>query len=161
MDLNKILELKNQANNLTKEKKWNEAEISYKNIISKIEEIPNEKITDEILNQKKLILSNLSLVLVKQNKIKESKKIDVKIITKLDKNFSKSYARLILNYLEENNFACARYHYNLMNDNCSKEDINKFPEVIKRIDNEIQEKDSFVQSIQAMKNLFKNYKPSS
>ena len=48
-----------------------------------------------------------------------------------------------------------------MQDNCSKEDINKFPEVIKRIDSEIKEKDSFVQSMQAMKELFKNYKPSS
>ena len=54
MDLNKILELKKEANNLTKEKKWNEAEISYKNIIKNIDEIPNEKITDEILNQKNL-----------------------------------------------------------------------------------------------------------
>jgi uncharacterized membrane-anchored protein len=161
MDLNKILELKNQANNLTKEKKWNEAEISYKNIISKIEEIPNEKITDEILNQKKLILSNLSLVLTKQKKIKEAKKLDIEIIRQLDKKFAKSYARLINTYLDENKIACARYHYNLMKDNCSKEDINKFPDVMKRIEKEIEEKDSVVKSMQAMKELFKNFQHSS
>jgi hypothetical protein len=154
MDLNKILELKNQANNLTKEKKWNEAEISYKNIIKNIDEIPNEKITDEILNQKKFILSNLSLVLVKQNKIKESKKIDVKIITKLDKNFSKSYARLVLNYLEENNFSCARYHYNLMKTNC-KNDTNKFPELIEKMDKKIEENDSETNNLKMLLNLFK------
>ena len=154
MDLNNILQLKNDANNLTKEKKWNEAENAYKNIISKIDEIPNEKINDEILNQKKLIMSNLSMVLVKQKKIKESKKIDIKIITKLDKNFSKSYARLVLNYLDENNFSCARYHYNLMKTNC-KNDMNKFPELIEKMDKKIEENDSETNNLKMLLNLFK------
>ena len=159
--LKEIIEDKNKINEYTKNGNYIEAEKGYQEIINKINNLPKEELNEEILNQKKLILSNLSLSLTKQKKIKEAKKYDIEIIRTLDKKFAKSYARLINAYLDENNISCARYHYNLMNDNCSKEDINKFPEVIKRIDNEIQEKDSFVQSIQAMKNLFKNYKPSS
>ena len=48
-----------------------------------------------------------------------------------------------------------------MKDNCSKEDINKFPDVMKRIEKEIEEKDSVVKSMQAMKELFKNFQHSS
>ena len=159
--LNDIINQKNKVNELTKNGNYIEAEKGYKDIIEIINNLNKEEINDEILNQKKLIISNLSLVLTKQKKIKEAKKYDIEIIRNLDKKFAKSYARLINAYLDENNIACARYHYSIMQDNCSKEDINKFPEVIKRIDSEIKEKDSFVQSMQAMKELFKNYKPSS
>ena len=151
-------------NKILSSKKYSQSESIYKNILESIDIIlKNENIEDknEIIEQKKFIMSNLAFCLKKQYKITESMKYDRIIIKKLDKKFAKSYARLINAYLDENNIACARYHYSIMQDNCSKEDINKFPEVIKRIDSEIKEKDSFVQSIQAMKNLFKNYKPSS
>jgi hypothetical protein len=155
MDLNTILELKNNANNLTKEGKWNEAENSYKEIINKINELENEKLTSDILNQKKLILSNLSMVLVKQNKIKESKKKDIEIITKLDKNFSKSYARLVLNYLKEDNFACARYHYLIMKKNC-KDEMNKFPDLVNEMEKQIEKNDEETNNLKMLANLFQN-----
>ena len=43
-----------------------------------------------------------------------------------------------------------------MKEYCSKEDIQKFPEVINKIDHEIQEKDQFIQGIEAMKQIFLN-----
>ena len=155
MDLNTILELKNSANNLTKERKWNEAENSYKEIIDKINELEKDKLTPEILNQKKFILSNLSMVLVKQNKIKESKKKDIEIITKLDKNFSKSYARLVLNYLKEDNFACARYHYYIMKKNC-KDYMNKFPDLVENMEKKIEKNDEETNNLKMLVNLFQN-----
>ena len=159
--LNDIINQKNKINEFTKNGNYVEAEKGYKEIIENINNLNKEDLNDEILNQKKLILSNLSLVLTKQKKIKEAKKLDIEIIRQLDKKFAKSYARLINTYLDENKIACARYHYNLMKDNCSKEDINKFPDVMKRIEKEIEEKDSVVKSMQAMKELFKNFQHSS
>ena len=154
--LNDIINQKNKINEFTKNGNYVEAEKGYKEIIENINNLNKEDLNDEILNQKKLILSNLSHTLTKLNRIKEAKKFDIEIIRNLDKKFSKSYARLINAYLEEKNVACARYHYSLMKEYCSKEDIQKFPEVINKIDHEIQEKDQFIQGIEAMKQIFLN-----
>ena len=155
-NLTYITNEKNKTNELIKKGNFEEAEKGYKEIINFINNLKKEELTDDILNQKELILSNLSHTLTKLNRIKEAKKFDIEIIRNLDKKFSKSYARLINAYLEEKNVACARYHYSLMKEYCSKEDIQKFPEVINKIDHEIQEKDQFIQGIEAMKQIFLN-----
>ena len=97
--------------------------------------------------KKKLILSNLSLSLTKQKKIKEAKKCDIEIIKKLDNKFSKSYARLINNYLDEKNVSCANYYYSIMKKECKKEEINNFSDIIKRLEKEMKEKNTFIQDI--------------
>ena len=76
------------------------------------------------------------------------------IIRQLDKKFAKSYARLINTYLDENKIACARYHYNLMKTNC-KNDMNKFPELIEKMEKKIEENDSETNNLKMLMNLFK------
>ncbi len=66
--LNEIIEEKNKVNEYTKNGNFKEAEKGYKEIIDKINNLPKEELNEEILNQKKLILSNLSLSLTKQKK---------------------------------------------------------------------------------------------
>jgi len=151
--LNEIIEEKNKINEFTKNKNFIEAEKGYKEIINKINKISNEELNDDILNQKKLILSNLSLSLIKQKKIKESKKYDTQIIRDLDKTFSKSYARLINNYLDEKNIYCARYYYSLMVKFCNDDEIEKFSDIIKKLKKEISKNDIFIKELSLMRNL--------
>ncbi len=144
LKLNQIIEEKNKVNELTKNGNFIQAEKGYLDIIEKINKISKEDLNNDILNQKKLVFSNLCLVLNKQNKSKEAKKYDLEIINKIDKKFSKSYARLINTYLNENNITMARYYYSLMKANCSNDEINKFPEIIIKVDKEIKKKDSLL-----------------
>ena len=151
--LNEIIEEKNKVNEFTKNGNFIEAEKGYKEIIDKINNLPKEEFNEEILNQKKLILSNLSLSLTKQKKIKEAKKCDIEIIKKLDNKFSKSYARLINNYLDEKNVSCANYYYSIMKKECKKEEINNFSDIIKRLEIEIKKKDTFIKDIELLKQI--------
>ena len=59
--LKEIIEDKNKINEYTKNGNYIEAEKGYQEIINKINNLPKEELNEEILNQKKLILSNLSL----------------------------------------------------------------------------------------------------
>ena len=145
--LKEIIEDKNKINEYTKNGNYIEAEKGYQEIINKINNLPKEELNEEIFNQKKLILSNLSLSLTKQKKIKEAKKCDIEIIKKLDNKFSKSYARLINNYLDEKNVSCANYYYSIMKKECKKEEINNFSDIIKRLEKEMKEKNTFIQDI--------------
>jgi hypothetical protein len=151
--LNEIIEEKNKVNEFTKNGNFIEAEKGYKEIIDKINNLPKEELNEEILNQKKLILSNLSLSLTKQKKTKEAKKCDIEIIRKLDNKFTKSYARLINNYLDEKNVTCARYYHSLMINECQKEEINKFSDIIQKLEIEIKKKDTFIKDIELLKQI--------
>ena len=151
--LKEIIEDKNKINEYTKNGNYIEAEKGYQEIINKINNLPKEELNEEILNQKKLILSNLSLSLTKQKKIKEAKKCDIEIIRKLDNKFTKSYARLINNYLDEKNVTCARYYHSLMIKECKKEEIEKFLDIVQKLEIEIKKKDTFIKDIEFLKQL--------
>ena len=114
--LNDILNEKSKINSLVSQKKYHQAEISYKKLLEDIENLlkkENLEDKDEIINQKKLIMSNLSFCLFKQYKVTEGMKYDRIIIKKLDKSFAKSYARLIDGYLQSDKISMAYYHYDL------------------------------------------------
>ena len=64
--LQDVLEEKAKANSLLMEKKYSQAEAAYKTILENIENLlKNENLEkkDEIMEQKKLIMSNLALSL--------------------------------------------------------------------------------------------------
>lgn len=142
MNIEDIIVKKDEANKLTQVGKYEEAELAYKGIIDKITLIPSDQLNKEMITQKTLILSNLSFVLTKQKKTRESLECDKIIIKKLDKSFAKSYARMINSYLLLNNFNLARYHYDLMKQYVSKEEISKIPEITSKIEAEIYQKDA-------------------
>ena len=109
---------------------------------------------DEIINQKKLIMSNLSFCLFKQYKVTEGMKYDRIIIKKLDKTFAKSYARLIDGYLQCDKISMANYHYDLMKQYVDEETIKKCSEVIDKLKEKVKNKDQSVENLLMMKNLF-------
>ena len=109
---------------------------------------------EEIINQKKLIMSNLSFCLFKQYKVTEGMKYDRIIIKKLDKTFAKSYARLIDGYLQCDKISMANYHYDLMKQYVDEETIKKCSEVIDKLKEKVKNKDQSVENLLMMKNLF-------
>lgn len=157
INIEEIKKNKEIGNNFLKESKFSEAEKIYRKIIEKINEMPDDKANDkEIIEQKKFILSNLAMCLSKQNKIKESMECDKIIIKKLDKTFAKSYARLINNNLQLGKFNMARYHYDLMKINVDKEMMDKFPEVIPKIQKEIEKHDEMANGLLQLRDVLKH-----
>ena len=155
--LNDILNAKAEANKFISEKKYSQAEISYKKLLEDIENLlKNENLEnkEEIINQKKLIMSNLSFCLFKQYKVTEGMKYDRIIIKKLDKTFAKSYARLIDGYLQSDKISMANYHYDLMKQYVDEETIKKCSDVIKKLEEKVKSKDQSVESLLMMRNLF-------
>ena len=155
--LNDILEEKSKVGALVAQKKYSQAEISYKKLLEDIENLlKNENLEnkEEIINQKKLIMSNLSFCLFKQYKITEGMKYDRIIIKKLDKTFAKSYARLIDGYLQCDKISMANYHYDLMKQYVDEETIKKCSEVIDKLKEKVKNKDQSVENLLMMKNLF-------
>ena len=155
--LNDILEEKTKISVLVSEKKYSQAEISYKKLLEDIENLlKNENLEnrEEIINQKKLIMSNLSFCLFKQYKVTEGMKYDRIIIKKLDKTFAKSYARLIDGYLQSDKISMANYHYDLMKQYVDEETIKKCSDVIKKLEEKVKSKDQSVESLLMMRNLF-------
>ena len=154
--LEKVLTEKDKGNNYLKEGNYKEAETIYKNIINEIESAPNEeKEKKEIKEQYKFVLSNLALTLNKLNKRDESMKYDRIIIKKVDKSFGKSYARLILGYLNNNKLAMARYHYDMMKMNVSQDIIDKFPEVTEKLKNTSSESDQMASGMMGLLQMLK------
>ena len=155
--LNDILEEKTKVGALVAQKKYSQAETSYKKLLEDIENLlKNENLEnkEEIINQKKLIMSNLSFCLFKQYKVTEGMKYDRIIIKKLDKTFAKSYARLIDGYLQCDKISMANYHYDLMKQYVDEETIKKCSEVIDKLKEKVKNKDQSVESLLMMKNLF-------
>ena len=155
--LNDILEEKTKVGALVAQKKYSQAEISYKKLLEDIENLlKNENLEnkEEIINQKKLIMSNLSFCLFKQYKVTEGMKYDRIIIKKLDKTFAKSYARLIDGYLQCDKISMANYHYDLMKQYVDEETIKKCSEVIDKLKEKVKNKDQNVENLLMMKNLF-------
>ena len=155
--LNDILEEKTKISVLVSEKKYSQAEISYKKLLEDIENLlKNENLEnrEEIINQKKLIMSNLSFCLFKQYKVTEGMKYDRIIIKKLDKTFAKSYARLIDGYLQSDKISMANYHYDLMKQYVDAETIKKCSDVIKKLEEKVKSKDQSVESLLMLRNLF-------
>lgn len=78
----------------------------------------------EILNQRKLIMSNLSTANKILNLIDESIDLDTKIIV-LDPYFDKSYSRLIECYIKKDNLHMANYYGNHVTKHFNQETLEK------------------------------------
>ena len=155
--LQNVLDEKAKANELLKETKYHKAELAYKKIIEDVDNLlKNENVENrnEIIEQKKFVMSNLAFSLKKQYKISEGMKYDRIIIKKLDKKFAKSYARLIEGYMDYDKLSMARYHYDLMKANVDQETIDKCSEVINKLKDKLKAKDQEVDNIMMLKSLF-------
>ena len=152
--VDEIIGKKEKANELLKKGELLNAELAYKEILNEIEKMSEEE-KKEVQEQRKLILSNLAMTLQKENKIKESMECDKIIIKKIDTTFAKSYARLIDNNLRMDRFNMARYHYDLMKQHVSQDMISKFPEIIQKVEREIDKHDEMAKGLLMLKDALK------
>ena len=152
--VDEIIGKKEKANELLKKGDLINAESAYKEIVNEIEKMSEEE-KKEVQEQRKLILSNLAMTLQKENKIKESMECDKIIIKKIDTTFAKSYARLIDNNLRMDRFNMARYHYDLMKQHVSQDMISKFPEIIQKVEKEIDKHDEMAKGLLMLKDALK------
>ena len=152
--VDEIIGKKEKANELLKKGELHNAELAYKEILNEIEKMSEEE-KKEVQEQRKLILSNLAMTLQKENKIKESMECDKIIIKKIDTTFAKSYARLIDNNLRMDRFNMARYHYDLMKQHVSQDMISKFPEIIQKVEKEIDKHDEMAKGLLMLKDALK------
>ena len=152
--VDEITEKKVKANGLLKKGDLPNAELAQKEILNEIEKMSEEE-KKEVQEQRKLILSNLAMTLQKENKIKESMECDKIIIKKIDTTFAKSYARLIDNNLRMDRFNMARYHYDLMKQHVSQDMISKFPEIIQKVEKEIDKHDEMAKGLLMLKDALK------
>ena len=152
--VDEIIGKKEKANELLKKGDLINAESAYKEILNEIEKMSEEE-KKEVQEQRKLILSNLAMTLQKENKIKESMECDKIIIKKIDITFAKSYARLIDNNLRMDRFNMARYHYDLMKQHVSQDMISKFPEIIQKVEKEIDKHDEMAKGLLMLKDALK------
>ena len=152
--VDEIIGKKEKANELLKKGDLINAESAYKEILNEIEKMSEEE-KKEVQEQRKLILSNLAMTLQKENKIKESMECDKIIIKKIDTTFAKSYARLIDNNLRMDRFNMARYHYDLMKQHVSQDMVSKFPEIIQKVEKEIDKHDEMAKGLLMLKDALK------
>ena len=144
---NIILKYKKQANDLLQHQKYEESIKIYLNLIEEIDKIKqhiqNNKIFDSetpiyssILTEYKLINSNLALCYRRMGNLKECNKYDLIIFQKLDRDWHKSYARLVENYLKLGNFTMANYFGSLMKHKFSPQVLKIYEETLNHLEKE-------------------------
>jgi hypothetical protein len=136
------------GNELFKKKLYDEAITKYKegyDIINKELLEINRNITmynhnpqiEEFNHESVKLMSNLSLSYLKKDKYKESIELDSKIIS-LSPKYDKAYVRLFKSYLKLNKKAEAVYFGGLLIKNFSKDIIDKYKNLIPKIEEEIK-----------------------
>lgn len=121
LELKNVLEQKDEANKLINTK-VDEAISIYRKVIFDIEDC-TKNLTDshfeknetlkKIFEQKKLIMSNLSLAYTKKQNFKESIELDLYILG-IDRKFEKSYGRLINSYTQLDQLETANHYATTM-----------------------------------------------
>lgn len=136
------------GNELFKKKLYDEAITKYKegyDIINKELLEINRNITmynhnpqiEEFNHESVKLMSNLSLSYLKKDKYKESIELDSKIIS-LSPKYDKAYVRLFKSYLKLNKKAEAVYFGGFLIKNFSKDIIDKYKNLIPKIEEEIK-----------------------
>ena len=87
----------------------------------------------EIEEQKKLIMSNLSLAYTKKGFDKEAIELDKQIIS-MDRNFDKSYARLITRYIKLNNIHQAQIYADQLRTLFKPDTVLKYKDILSSFD---------------------------
>lgn len=155
-ELNQILFQKKKANSLINTNLSESLAIyeELKNHIEKLKDDSKENDKEnpvfiEINNQYKAVLSNIAMVYHRKGEYKTSVKYDRRVIA-LDKLFDKSYARLIDSYMKLDNFTLARHFYTVMKNIFSEEIMKRYQDIIRKIKEQIEEKDSYINSLKSL-----------
>jgi tetratricopeptide (TPR) repeat protein len=140
-DLKFIIEAKEQANKFINNPDL--AIIEYIKILKEIDEI-FAPIKDyalfevnpalrSIVDQKKLVMSNLALAYSKKGYVRDAIDLDLKIVG-MDEKFDKSYARLIKCYLNIDNIHEAQVYASRLRGGFKPEVVAKYDDILKQFD---------------------------
>lgn len=153
-ELKQLLVKKQKANKLINTN-LEEAIVAYNNLLYDIEDVTvgiTNKLVDsnsevkEILNQNKLILSNLSLAYSKKQNFKRSIELDLQILG-MDNKFDKSYARLVNSYTTINDLNQANFYADLMKKTFSSEVLNKYSNILEALDKKNRDADESLRKL--------------
>jgi len=92
-----------------------------------------DPLVEDIINEKKLILSNLALAYTKIRRWRESIDIDEEIL-RSDSKFIKSYARLIRSHVSLENFHQAQGYASQLRSNFTKENVAQYADILEDFD---------------------------
>lgn len=146
-ELKQILRNKEEANKYINTN-IDEAIMKYRQILIDIDDITkflsspssasaftsNSEVVMKILEQKKLIMSNLSLGYTKRQMFKESIDLDLYILSD-DKKFDKAYGRLINSYTMLDDLDKANFYYDLMKKTFGNEVLSKYTSIFSNLEN--------------------------
>jgi hypothetical protein len=146
-ELKQILRNKEEANKYINTN-IDEAIMKYRQILIDIDDITkflsspssasaftsNSEVVMKILEQKKLIMSNLSLGYTKRQMFKESIDLDLYILSD-DKKFDKAYGRLINSYTMLDDLDKANFYYDLMKKSFGNEVLSKYTSIFSNLEN--------------------------
>ncbi len=146
-ELKQILRNKEEANKYINTN-IDEAIMKYRQILIDIDDITkflsspssasaftsNSEVVMKILEQKKLIMSNLSLGYTKRQMFKESIDLDLYILSD-DKKFDKAYGRLIKSYTMLDDLDKANFYYDLMKKTFGNEVLSKYTSIFSNLEN--------------------------
>jgi len=142
--ITELTKIKNEGNDLYKQKKIEEAKDTYNQGIKKFnekyslinKEIINDEKNKEILTLYKKILSNMALCYYKQEKYKEAIEYDLKLL-EVSPKFAKSLVRLIKSYSKLNLIEQAVYYGDLFLE-LDQETRDKFKDAQNKVQEEKQ-----------------------
>lgn len=150
----KAVNLKKEGNDKFKagnyveaEKYYNEGSNCIEEILVSVEEF-NHPIFAKLKEERVNILSNLSNCLMKHEKFQESFNIDMTIISQLDANWDKSYNRIILCALKNNDSQLAIQYAGLFKMRFSESTLSKYQSTFKDVED-------------AQKKLYESTKPKA
>lgn len=160
--LKAIINLKEKANKIVGNLP-EEAISIYNEALTKIDEIERndnsnltKQLNEEIKTQKKLIISNKAYVYTKLKRYNDAIEFDLMIISSLDHLFDKSYARIISNYIEQQEIIPAAHYLQEMKMKFSVDICDKYKSIFERLEQEEAESNRRLKTI--TRNSQKNQK---
>lgn len=160
LELKNVLEQKDEANKLINTK-VDEAISIYRKIIFDIEDctkgltdrdFEKSEVLRKIFEQKKLIMSNLSLAYTKKQIFKESIELDLYILG-IDRKFEKSYGRLINAYCQLDQLDQANHYANTMKSIFGSSVIDKYAGIFENLETKNRKADENLRLISKRSNL--------
>lgn len=135
--LDKIISYKKEGNELFKNKNYNEAIASYNIGIEKLEEsmtsydpkIQNESIkmlVKSIIEEKVNVLSNMSTCYLKLDNYQQVFNLDISIIRQFNQMWDKSYNRIIISCLKNNDLMMANQYAQILKSSFSQDIVDKY-----------------------------------
>jgi tetratricopeptide (TPR) repeat protein len=142
-EVEKLKAIKNEGNAQFKSNKFKEAEAKYEeginysdDILSKYTDIKYSQHIGNIKEEKILLMSNLAMVLLRHEKYQDAFNLDMNIVTQYNPLWDKSYNRIIICCLRQNNLILANQYASLFKMKFNEETVKKYSSTFNELEQE-------------------------